>query len=43
MSTHYLIYLKQVKLFSDDAYISQLMQVSNPGYIDGHKGKGIIL
>lgn len=31
-------FLKAVKSFSDGAFIAQLMQVGEPGYIDGHKG-----
>lgn len=30
-----------IKLFADGAMFSQAMQISNPGYIDGHKGEWI--
>jgi len=30
-----------IKLFADGAMFSQAMQLSNPGYIDGHKGEWI--
>jgi len=30
---------KRIKLFSDGAMFSQLMQLAEPGYIDGHQGE----
>ncbi|MCP3934751.1 MAG: amidohydrolase family protein [Actinomycetia bacterium] len=31
-------FLKAAKFFSDGAFIAQLMQLGEPGYIDGHEG-----
>lgn len=31
-------FLKSAKFFSDGAFIAQLMQLGEPGYIDGHEG-----
>ena len=33
---------KAIKSFSDGAFISQLMQMGPPGYLDGHEGEWII-
>jgi predicted amidohydrolase YtcJ len=42
-NTHRLRYgRKQVKLFADGAFYSQLMQLGPPGYIDGHHGEWIM-
>ncbi len=38
-STRRLIFNKAVKGFADGAFISQLMQLRPPGYIDGHHGE----
>lgn len=35
-------YVKQVKLFSDGAFYSLLMQMREPGYLDGHHGAWLI-
>ena len=35
-------WLKQVKLFADGAFYSQLMQMNPPGYLDGHKGEWLM-
>ena len=32
-------WMKQVKLFADGAFYSQLMQMNPPGYLDGHHGE----
>ncbi|CAM3662342.1 amidohydrolase [Parendozoicomonas haliclonae] len=32
-------YVKQVKLLADGAFYSLLMQMRNPGYLDGHSGE----
>ena len=37
-NTHRLRFGKHVKLFTDGAFFSQLMQLGGPGYIDGHDG-----
>jgi predicted amidohydrolase YtcJ len=37
-NTRRLRFGKHVKLFSDGAFFSQLMQLGGPGYIDGHEG-----
>ncbi len=42
LSTDRLIFLKQIKTFADGAFVSQLMQMDFPGYIDGHQGKWIV-
>lgn len=36
-----IVYGKRIKLFSDGAMFSQLMQAFPPGYIDGHHGEWI--
>ena len=33
---------KHVKLFTDGAFFSQLMQLGSPGYIDGHDGEWLM-
>lgn len=38
-STDRLFYRKHVKLFTDGGFYAQLMQVAEPGYIDGHHGE----
>ena len=38
-STKKLFYRNHVKLFADGAFFAQLMQVAEPGYIDGHHGE----
>jgi predicted amidohydrolase YtcJ len=35
-------YLKAVKLFADGAMFSALMQMNEPGYMDGHEGEWIM-
>ena len=40
-STDKLRFLRQVKLFADGAFFSQLMQLGEPGYLDGHSGEWI--
>jgi hypothetical protein len=35
-------WLKQVKLFADGAFFSQLMQMNPPGYLDGHEGEWLM-
>lgn len=40
-STRHLINNGAIKLFADGAIFSQAMQISEPGYIDGHKGEWI--
>lgn len=40
-SSPQLVHGKRVKMFSDGAIFSQLMQMYEPGYIDGHKGEWI--
>ncbi|SLN73230.1 N-substituted formamide deformylase precursor [Falsiruegeria litorea R37] len=37
--SHRLFFDKHVKLFTDGAFFSQLMQVQEPGFIDGHHGE----
>ena len=32
-------WVKQIKLFADGAFYSQLMQMNPPGYLDGHHGE----
>ena len=39
MNTHRLQFAKHIKLFSDGAFFSQLAQLQEPGYIDGHYGE----
>jgi predicted amidohydrolase YtcJ len=39
-NTHRIRWVKQVKLFGDGAFFSQLMQMQD-GYLDGHKGEWI--
>jgi predicted amidohydrolase YtcJ len=42
-NTHRLIFPdKAVKLFADGAFYSQLMQMGEPGYIDGHEGEWLM-
>ena len=38
-NTHRMRFGKRVKLFSDGAFFSQLAQLMDPGYIDGHHGE----
>lgn len=38
-NTHRLKFGKHIKLFSDGAFFSQLAQLLEPGYIDGHHGE----
>jgi predicted amidohydrolase YtcJ len=38
-NSHRLRFGKHIKLFSDGAFFSQLAQVQEPGYIDGHHGE----
>lgn len=40
-NTEHLIFNNGIKLFADGAMFSQAMQISEPGYIDGHKGEWI--
>lgn len=35
----HLLFNKRVKFFADGAFFSELMQMSEPGYIDGHHGE----
>ncbi len=39
---HLIFPRKAVKLFADGAFYSQLMQMGEPGYIDGHKGEWLM-
>lgn len=39
---HRLRFGKHVKLFTDGAFFSQLMQLGGPGYIDGHDGEWLM-
>lgn len=41
-NTHRLRFGKHVKLFTDGAFFSQLMQLGGPGYIDGHDGEWLM-
>ena len=41
-NTHRLQFGKYIKLFSDGAFFSQLAQVQEPGYIDGHHGEWLM-
>lgn len=34
--------MKRVKLLADGAFISQLMKISPPGYLDGHQGEWLM-
>ena len=38
-NSHRLKFRKRVKLFTDGAFFSQVAQLLDPGYIDGHKGE----
>ena len=40
-NTRHLIFNNGIKLFADGAMFSQAMQISAPGYIDGHHGEWI--
>lgn len=42
-NTHRLRFSDHVKLFTDGAFFSQLMQLQEPGYIDGHHGEWIMV
>jgi len=42
LNTHRLRFGKHVKLFTDGAFFSQLMQLGDPGYIDGHDGEWLM-
>lgn len=39
LETPNITWVKQVKLFADGAFYSQLMQMNPPGYLDGHHGE----
>jgi predicted amidohydrolase YtcJ len=41
-SEHLIFPTKSVKLFSDGAFYSQLMQMGPPGYLDGHSGEWLM-
>jgi predicted amidohydrolase YtcJ len=41
-NTHRLTFSKHVKLFTDGAFFSQLMQLGGAGYIDGHGGEWLM-
>jgi len=41
-NTHKLQFGKHIKLFADGAFFSQLAQVDEPGYIDGHEGEWLV-
>ena len=41
-NTHRLRFSKHVKLFTDGAFFSQLMQLGEPGYVDGHDGEWLM-
>ena len=41
-NTHRLQFGKHIKLFSDGAFFSQLAQMLEPGYIDGHHGEWLM-
>jgi predicted amidohydrolase YtcJ len=41
-NTHRLRFSDHVKLFADGAFFSQLAQVGEPGYIDGHHGEWLM-
>lgn len=38
-NSHRLSFARHIKLFSDGAFFSQLAQLQEPGYIDGHHGE----
>ena len=38
-NSHRLSFGRHIKLFSDGAFFSQLAQMQEPGYIDGHHGE----
>ncbi len=40
-NTRHIFTNKAIKLFADGAFFSQAMQITPPGYIDGHKGEWI--
>lgn len=42
-NTHRLQFRDHVKLFTDGAFFSQLMQLGEPGYMDGHHGEWIMV
>lgn len=42
-NTHRLRFYDHVKLFTDGAFFSQLMQLKDPGYIDGHAGEWLMV
>jgi len=39
---HRLMFGRHIKLFSDGAFFSQLAQLQDPGYIDGHEGEWLL-
>ncbi|MDC8786889.1 amidohydrolase [Roseateles koreensis] len=41
-NSRHLVFNNGIKLFADGAMFSQAMQISEPGYIDGHAGQWII-
>ena len=41
-NTPRLRFVRQVKLFADGAFYSQLMQMGPPGYLDGHHGEWLM-
>ncbi len=41
-NSHRLRFGKHIKLFSDGAFFSQLAQLKEPGYIDGHHGEWLM-
>lgn len=41
-NTHRLRFSNHVKLFTDGAFFSQLMQLGEPGYLDGHHGEWLM-
>ena len=41
-NTHRLQFGQHIKLFSDGAFFSQLAQMEEPGYIDGHHGEWLM-
>ncbi len=41
-NSHRLRFGKHIKLFSDGAFFSQLAQMQEPGYIDGHHGEWLM-
>ncbi len=41
-NTHRLQFGDHVKLFTDGAFFSQLMQLGGPGYVDGHHGEWLM-